>query len=266
MAYQKTPSYLWQHTSGAWFLKRPVPPGLRHHYVNDATGKPRSHLVEPLGTHSRAEAEKLKRPRLRQIEDEFDQLASGGTTGPTEEHPGEKLAALRQDMAEIHAAGGDEATELAIESLAEAAAEALVRVNGQQAATMAYKLATQPQKLTLREALADRHKGATTRKQTQAAEVKALDDLLAFLKVADCLPEDVTNRHALAFVDALNDGGLSHATKKGRLSCLGRLWATKKVKAQLAEAIAAEEAAAHDERRRVRRAVPVRPTPGASTT
>lgn len=237
MAFQKTPSYLWQNASGLWHLKRPIPPKLQHHYPSKTPGKFLTHWVESLGTHSRAEAEKLKRAPLRLLEAEFVRL-SAGTPSKASAKYAERLAALRQDMATILEAGGDEGTEIAIMDLAEEAAEALKAEAGADAASAAYRSVIEPHKLTLREALAERHKVASTREQTKAAEVRALDDLLEFLGVPDCLPEAVTEARALAFVDSLNDGDLSHATKKGRLSCLGRLWKGRKVASQLPRAMA----------------------------
>ena len=230
MVFRKTPAYLWQHSSGAWFLKRPIPPELQKHYLN-AAGRPRSHIIESLGTHSRADAEKMKRAPLRLIEAAFLRLSSGIVSRATSVH-GERLASLRQSMAEVWEAGGDEDAEILIEDLALEAAQGLEQEHGPKVAGMAYRLATQPDRLTLREALKERHKGATTREQTKGAEAKALDDLLLFLGLSDCLPEAVTSRHAADYVDALNEGKLAHATKKGRLSCLGRLWSMKKVRAQ----------------------------------
>jgi integrase len=236
MAYQKSPSYLWQNASGLWHLKRPIPPKLQHHYPSKTPGKLMTHWVESLGTHNRAEAEQLKRAPLRLLEAEFTRHGSGLVSKAASRHA-ERLASLRQSMADVLKDGGDEGTELAIVDMALEAAEAMEADHGPQAASMAFKLATQPDKLTLREALAERHKVASTREQTKASEVRALDDLLEFLGVPDCLPESVTEAKALQFVDALNDGPLSHATKKGRLSCLGRLWKGRKVTAQLPRAL-----------------------------
>ena len=200
MAFQKSPSYLWQHSSGLWFLKRPIPPALQRHYINEATGKTRTHVVESLGTHSRAEAEKLKRAPLRLIEAAFLRVSFGIATKATSVHS-ERLASLRQSMAEVWEAGGDEDQEIVIEDLALEAAHALEQEHGIEAAGLAYKLATRPDKLTLREALKERHKDATTREQTKGAEVKALDALLEFLGLPDCLPEAVTDKRAAAYVD-----------------------------------------------------------------
>lgn len=243
MAYRKTPSYLWQHASGMWFLKRPIRPELRRHYINEATGKPRSHVIQSLGTHSRVEAEQLKRAPLRLIEAAFVRLSSGVMSRETSGQQ-ERLKGLRHAMSTAVALDGARVTTeddqwddphgvLILQELAAEAAESMALEHGREAASLAYKLATQPDKLSLREALAERHKGATTREQTKAAEVKALDDLLSFLHVSDCLPEAVTDKRATAYVDSLDGSKLAHATKKGRLSCLGRLWSMRKVAAQL---------------------------------
>jgi integrase len=243
MPYNKNPSYLWQHSSGCWFIKRPIPPKLQHHYPNEKTGKNLTHLVETLGTHSHAEAEKRKRAPLRLIESTFARLVSG-VMSPTLARHHDKLKEVRQQIAESTeadeariAAGGDELDDPLgigiLEEIAAEVAEQIGKVEGPKAARAAYVLAVQPGTLSLKEALAERHKGASLREQTKAAEVKALADLLAYMKVGDCLPRDVTGTVAMNYVDSLNDGDLSHATKKGKVSCLGRLWSMKKVRTQL---------------------------------
>ena len=248
MAYHKTPSYLWPHLSGLWHLKRPIPPGLQCHFVNPETGKPRTHIVESLGTHNRAEAEQKKRPRLRQIEVEFAALRSG-LAQPLPAAQTAALHRIREDMKEAMEAQGKEVDnpprddttrhEDNIEALQNAALEVALTIEGErgfEAAQAAYTLATSPDKMTLKAALSERHKVASLRNQTKVAEDTALRELLDFLKVADCLPEKVSEKNAQSFVDLLNSGPRSFATRKGKLSCLARLWATRRVKQQLSKA------------------------------
>lgn len=248
MVFKKTPSYLWQHASGLWFLKRPIPPELRHHFVNPKTGKPRTHVVESLGTHSRSDAERLKRPSLRSVEAQFARLSSPLQTAAAGRHH-QRLMDIRHSMAtaialeEARVKTEDDEWEdphgvSILEDMAFDAANEMAKEQGSQASRLAYGLAVQPGRSSLKEALTDRHKGAKLREQTKGAEVKALADLLAFLQVPDALPEAVTEKQAQDYVESLNDGKLSHATKKGRLSCLGRLWATKRVRGQLARGAA----------------------------
>ena len=226
MVYRASPSYLWRHSSGLWFIKRPIPLKLRQHYSG------RSHLVHSLGTHNRAEAERVKRPKLRLIEAEFASL-SGGPVRAAAHGAQHKLAKLREAMADVIDSGGQEDAVLALEDMAEVEAVKVGEAHGHEVGQMAYMLATRPDKLSLGQALADRHKVANLTEQTKDTETRALGELLAFLKVPDALPEYVTEARAVAFVDHLNDGDLSYATRKGRLSCLARLWGTRKVKGQL---------------------------------
>lgn len=244
MAFKKTPSYLWQHTSGLWFLKRPIPPGLRHHFLHPKTGKPRTHVVESLGTHSRSDAERLKRPSLRFVEAQFARLSSPLTTPAAGRHQ-QRLIDIRESMATAMAL--EEARDKTddsewedphgvgiLQDMAVDAANEMAKEQGTQASRLAYGLAVHADRFSLKDALADRHKGSKLREQTKGAEVKALSALLEYLQVPDALPEAVTDMQAQDYVDSLNDGDLSHATKKGRLSCLGRLWGTKRVRSQLA--------------------------------
>ena len=229
MVYRASPSYLWKHRSGLWFIKRPIPPKLRQHYEG------RSHIVESLSTHNRAEAERLKRPKLRLIEAEFSRH-SGGPIRAAAEGAQHKLMLIRESMAEVVERDDEERDIdliLTLQGMAEEHAEKVGKAHGPAAADMAYALATRPDKMTLRLALADRHKVASLQEQTKDAETRALDELLAFLQMPDALPEFVTEARAVAFVDHLNDGDLSYSTRKGRLSCLARLWGTRKVKGQL---------------------------------
>jgi integrase len=237
MSYRRSPAYLWRHASGLWFLKRPIPPALQKHYAIEASGKLRTHIIQSLGTHNRAEAEQLKRDPLRLIEAEFTRLGAGPIRQQSDKAR-QKLIDIREAMAEVLARPdqndpSNEAALSALEDMAENAAEHIEKAHGAEASQMAYTLATRPDKLSLKQALAERHKVANLTGQTKDAETRALGELLAFLKVPDALPEFLTEARAVAFVDHLNEGDLSYATRKGRLSCLARLWKTRKVKGQL---------------------------------
>lgn len=231
MAFQKTPSYLYRKAPGKLFyLKLPVPPALRHHFP-DGKGKPRTHIVEALGTAVEAEAEQAKRPRLAHYWAAFERLQKGEPAAPAVS-PLDRLQSIREQIAEAHAAGQSEHVE-ALQDHAQDIVEGLERTIGEDAALEAYRLATEPGKLTLLEALRDWNAGAEVRDSTRAKRIQTVAELLSFLRVKDCLPAYVTEARAVAYVDWLNAGKLGHSTKQDRLSTLNVLWRFLERKRQL---------------------------------
>lgn len=225
MAFQKTPSYLYRKaTGGNYHLKLPIPPGLRYHFP-DAMGKPRTHISETLGTAREAEAEQLKRPRLTHYWAMFKRLESGGAAMPTATQQ-ERLQGLREATAEAQAENRDD-DDAGVEALRDAAqstAEELEATIGTEAAVEAYRVAMTPEGLTLREAVAQWNAGGSTRASTQYKRGQAVDELLGFLRVDDCLPSYVTEGRAVAYVNWLNAGKASHSTKQDRISNLHGIW------------------------------------------
>ncbi|WP_428417366.1 tyrosine-type recombinase/integrase [Methylibium sp.] len=223
MAFQKTPSYLYRKSPGSpYYLKLPVPPALRHHYP-DAKGKPRTHIVVPLDTAKEAEAEQNKRPLLTRYWAEFKRLESGKAAAPTPDHT-ERLQLLRESMRQAQVLDDEGVALGAVEDAARAFAEELEQSIGDEGAGEVYRLATQPDSLSMREALKQWNEGADVRESTRSKRTQAVNELLSFLKVNDCLPSYVDEGRAVAYVDWLNAGKLGHSTKQDRLSTLNVLW------------------------------------------
>lgn len=225
MVFRKSPSYLWQHPSGQWHFKRPIPPGLRAGFRPNAKGKQPTHIVVPLGTHSRAEAERLKRPHMAAAESTFRRM-SGGTPSTALAQARERLLEVREAMATLAPEGTDEDWDAtsALEDIARDAAEVIEREHGAHAADLAYRVATDPKKRTLKQHQENWLPGSGLKKQTQGDHERVLKELLEFLKVPDCLPEAVDKAQAVAFVEHLNSTELSRASKKQRTSKLGAFW------------------------------------------
>ncbi len=222
MPYSKSPAYLWRHSSGLWYFKRPIPPELRKHFTSEATGRAPTHIVRSLGTHNRAQAEKAKRPHASEAEALFRRLSSGVVTRALTDQQ-RRLADIRAGMAEASVSGDIDAI-AALEDHAVGVAEVIEAEQGQEAARRAYRIATRPETRTVREALEAWLPASGLTVQTQQEHRRTLGELLEFLGMADCLPEDIKDRQAVAYVEKLNDGPLSYATKKGRLSSLGAIW------------------------------------------
>lgn len=223
MAFQKTPSYLYRKAPGSpYYLKLPIPPALRHHFP-DAKGKPRTHVVEALGTAKEAEAEQLKRPRLGHYWAAFKRLEAGQPLAPPS-GPLERLEGYREAIAEARQYDDEGTAASALEDQAAAIAEHLTPHLGEQAAMQAYAVATAPGRLTLLEAFKQWGAGDAVKDGTQVKRTQAVNELLAFLRVKDCLPEFITETRAVAYVDWLNAGPLNHSTKSARLSTFAGLW------------------------------------------
>jgi integrase len=226
MAFRKSPSYLWQHPSGQWYFKRPIPPELRDHFAANAKGKRPTHIVVSLETHSRVEAEQRKRSHAMAAEATFGRLQGKGPSTALERAHA-RLADVRESMSHLQANGQDDdwAATSALEDMARDAAEVIEQERGEQAALLAYRVATDPATRTLKQHMEDwlPHSGLT--KQTQGDHQRVLKELLAHLRVEDCLPTSVGEKEATAFVYHLNQGTtLSLASKKQRTSKLGAFW------------------------------------------
>ena len=225
MVFRKSPAYLWQYPSGQWHFKRPIPPGLRAHYNPNAKGKQPTHIVVPLGTHSRVDAERLKRPHAAAAEATFRRLSGHAPSTALEQARG-RLAEVREAMVTLNPDGSDESwgATTALEDIARDAAEVIEREQGAHAADLAYRVATDPKKRTLKQHQETWLPGSGLKKQTQGDHGRVLKELLEFLKVSDCLPESVTKTHAVGFAAHLNSTELSRASKKQRTSKLGAFW------------------------------------------
>lgn len=202
------------------YLNFPIPADLRPRFKT-GKGVERTHIVEALGTGDLAEGRRLARERAAWWELEFAKLRRGHRA----ELPStiRKARELREAMAEAVAKGCDDAAE-AVQDVAADHAERIEREAGEAAGRQFYELATQPERLTLLEALGklcnspDLTEGTKDKRRQQVAE------LLDFLKVPDCLPEHVTEARAAAYVDWLNAGKLGYSTKQDRLSGLHTVW------------------------------------------
>lgn len=221
MAFKKTPSYLWQGRTGAWFFKLGIPAPLRKHYLDAVTGKPKAHIVQSLGTHKHADAEKLKGPLLAHYRAEFRGYSSGVVT--KEINPGQLLVPLlREEVRQLRPQDGD--LRLALTDAVEQAYKQIKRDEGPEAATVALRRMVHPDKTSIKEALELLIAASPNKGQTVETYRLACRELLEFLKVADCLPDGVTEKKAVAYVDSLNAAEMSLSVKKKRLGGLNQLW------------------------------------------
>lgn len=227
--FTKAPSYLWRKSSnGAWHLKLPIPPGIRHHFPG-RNGRPREHIVEPLHTGSRGEAEKAKWPLLTHYKGLFAMAEGRAVPQPrpdTLEAAYARAKALREDRMEVMQRPDDaarEAGEEALDDMAVELAEVVEAAAGTDVAAEVYQLATTPQP-TILEALAEWNADAPIRESTKAKRELVVRELMHCLRMNDCRPAYVTEDRAAAFVRWLNAQALSYSTKQDRLSYLNGLW------------------------------------------
>lgn len=218
---------------GKLYLNLPIPADLRPRYLT-AKGKQRTHVVEALGTGDPAHGRRLARERQAHWELEFAKVRRG--------HAGElpssirKARELRDAIAAVKAEGNDAGRE-ALEDMAQDRAEAIEREAGPEAAQHFYAMATQPDKLTLMQAVERMCESPDMTEGTKAKRTQQVRDLLAFLKVPDCLPEFVNEARAVAYVDHLNAGPLGYSTKQDRLSGLQVVWKFLARKRQLPQGV-----------------------------
>ena len=223
MAFRKTPSYLYRKAAGSpFYLKLPIPPALRHHFPN-AKGKPRTHVVEALGTAKEADAEQLKRPRLSHYWTAFDRLLRGAPRAKIALQR-ERIQTLRAALAESQDGGDEDTTDQKVQGAIKAHFEAIEEQQGREAAKAALGMAAQTKRHTLLDALKEWNAGDDVRDSTKGKRMQTVKELVGFLRVPDCLPAFVTDANAVAYVGWLNAGALGYSTKQDRLSTLSAMW------------------------------------------
>lgn len=204
---------------GKLYLNLPIPADLRPQFLT-AGGKVRTHIVEALGTGDPAEARALARVRTGDWQRQFNRMRKGSRG----ELPSDlrKATEFREAITEARTRN-DEDVE-AVESLVQDHAERIEQEAGLAAAQQFYRLATQPEKMTLLEALQEMGESTDIREGTKLKREHAVRELLGFLRIPDCLPEAVTDERAVAYVAWLNASKLGISTKEDRLSCFHTLW------------------------------------------
>ena len=206
---------------GKLYLNLPIPADLRAHFLTSA-GKPRTHIVEALGTGDPTEGRRLMKLREGDWNRQFDKLRKGSRgTIPSDLR---KAYQYRDAFEEAKAEGQDEDALYALESLVIDHAEKIEEEAGHEAAQQFHAMATQPHKLTVLQALEKMNEAPDNTEGTKQKRSHAVRELLAVLKVPDCLPEYITEARAVAYVDSLNAGSLGYSTKQDRLSNFQALW------------------------------------------
>ncbi|MDE2453968.1 MAG: hypothetical protein KGL43_10260, partial [Burkholderiales bacterium] len=207
---------MWQKPSGLYFFKLGIPEALRRFFPSETPGKFKTHIVESLETYSRADALRLKGPRLVKYQAEFKRLA-GGAVMPAPK-PGQVLVSqVRAALVELEhdwrrgAIDGEQYVDLSLvlTDQAENAVERVQREQGEKAAELALQKLREPELPTIREALADYLATSDVSEQYRDAYRLAVSDLMAFVSSEDGPARDITDRLAVGFVDRLNSGPLS---------------------------------------------------------
>lgn len=219
MAFTKNPDYLLRRGS-SFYLRLAIPADLRPHFLT-ASGKPKGAIVEALGTDSESKARELLKARLAYWWPEFKRMRKGKRS----ELPSDirKAHAFRESMAEAKADNNEDAI-FAIEGFAADHAEGIEQEAGSEAAQQFYAMATQPERLTLLQALGRMNESPDVTEATKVKREHAVRELLGFLKMNDCLPEYVTEKRAVSYVEWLNSTDKGYSTKQDRLSNFQTLW------------------------------------------
>lgn len=213
---------------GKLYLNMPIPSDLRSLFPTK-TGKLQTHIVEALGTGDPAKGRRLAKERAASWTVQFAKLRRGGDGDTTPSVFG-KFRRIREAYAEEQQASatgvaGDNLGGLeALEDLAVDLAEEVEEAQGLAAAQALYTFATTPDRLSLLEATEKMKEAGKATEATHVKRLHAVRELLQFLKREDCLPDQITDKQAVAYVDWLNDQPLSLSTKQDRLSNLQGVW------------------------------------------
>lgn len=228
MAYRRNPDYLWRKNAhSVWHFKLGIRESLRQHYPADTPGKNKTHIVQSLHTHSRAEAQRLALTLAAKYKAEFERLAKGEVR-QTPSLLQAQVVDIRQAMRDLRESGltGDEweVQTLVLQDAIESVGARIAEEEGDAAASLAVRRMAQPGRVSLTEALESFTKVSDNKAQTVETYRLAVRKLLAFMNVTDLFPEDVPDAKAAAYVDFLNSGSLSKTVKVKRLGGLHQIW------------------------------------------
>lgn len=181
-----------------------------------------THLQRSLKTSSRSEANLRKHAVVAELKAE---LAAFRTNPPAEDSPFSfaDARAIREQLERLRAEGDDEQV-LTMELATSDFAEQVERLHGTERAIRWHRAAT-----AVGETLAQLQErwlsGADYKESTKAGHRKALKEVLEFLRNDDAMPNEVTLKVAVRYIDTdLTQRGLAHATIRDRLVSLGGFW------------------------------------------
>lgn len=185
-----------------------------------------SHIRRSLKTGSKAEANQRKYKVVAELKDSLEKLR--GKPAQVEEK-GYTLAdarAIREELERLRESPIAEDAEKAstLEDVVSDMAEKVESLHGTPRAIKWHRAATATDS-TLRELLEKWLAGADVVNSTKAGHTRALTDLLEFLDDDEARPQDVSQKTAIKFVDAMAaEQKLKHTTQRDRLISLAGFW------------------------------------------
>lgn len=181
-----------------------------------------THLQRSLKTSSRAEANLRKHAAVAELKAE---LAAFKSAPPAEDSPFSfaDARAIREQLERLREEGDDDEVEN-IELATSNFAEQIERLHGTERAVRWYRAATAVGENLVQ--LQERWlAGADYKESTKAGHRKALKEVLEYLRKDDAMPNEVTLKVAVKYIDTdLTQRGLAHATIRDRLVSLGGFW------------------------------------------
>jgi len=211
---------------GIWWLKLAIPRALRVHY-RSASGKPRTHIEESLGTGDRTAAMSERDMRVAYWQAEFRRVARGAD-GVVQAPSLATRAAHWRDALRM-AANSDDFD--ALRGILTDEAEEIEQKHGTTAAQRFARLAQATDAPTMREAWQAWIDASEHNESTKGKYKLAFEEFMGRLEVPDLLLRDVTRKVTQDYADWLNTeaqsahgGPLAHRTKKDRITALASFW------------------------------------------
>lgn len=187
-----------------------------------------SHIRRSLKTGDKAKANRLKHAVVAALKGELEALR---TAPKKPEGPGISFAeakAWRDDLIASENADDEGVSHTVVSDLLQDRAAQIEKLFGNLRASRWIKAATtdDPVSDTLSKLMDDWMGVSDYKASTKAGHRKALSEVLTFLKAAAAIPEDVTRRVAMSYIDTdLTQRSLAHNTIRDRLISLGGFWA-----------------------------------------
>ena len=211
---------------GVWWLKLAIPRALRGHYKS-ASGKPRTHIEESLGTGDRTAAMSERDMRVARWQAEFRRLTRGADGAVEAPSLATRAAHWRESL---RLAANSNNFDALLGILTDEAEEIEQR-HGATAAQRFARLAQETDAPTMREAWQAWIDASEHNESTRGKYRLAFNEFMGRLEVPDLPLRDVTRKVTQDYADWLNTeaksahgGPLAYRTKKDRITALASFW------------------------------------------
>ena len=210
------PDQYLQKVGGTYYARVRVPRTLEK-YVGQ------THLRRSLETGDRSEANRRKHAVVGKLKAELEKLRKAPDSSKERGITFADAKEWREELSALEATG-DEYTHTELSMAATDKAEEIERLFGHDKAKRWYRAATTTTE-TLSELMTKYLDNSDYKESTKHGHKKALNEVLSFLDNPEALPQDITDKTAVRYIEnELTQRDLAHNTIRDKLVSLGGFW------------------------------------------